>query len=170
MSLNKTIEERKVAILNRVMKDDSMTLIVAIESAISSHDAPISSKEYLVNLKEFAEIDFGRTKALGFEFDDLYLECSSWKEIYEEIIQLMFSRLVIDPKKMPIPDCHAGQRFMLNKEPVHKSGKAFTIPSEINGVYAECHYNANTLMKNISNALSSSKTLKADDFKLRFLK
>ena len=166
----KSKQERKVAILNRIMKEDDVSLISDIENLINKFDHPPAQEERTMKLSAFLDKNLGRTKAVGFLYDNTYLECGSWKEIYEEIIRILINTGTVTPSMLPIEDCHRGKRYMINTHPIHKSEKAFTIPAQIEDIYAECHYNASTLMKNVYQIIIKSKTLEVDHFQVRFIK
>ncbi|MDN3205933.1 hypothetical protein [Algoriphagus sediminis] len=168
MKNSKDISERKVAIVSRLMNETNEELIRHLENAILLFDAPKVSKAYTKHIEELADMEWGKTKPTKLIANEKEISVRSWRQVYIEIIKILIKTTVIRQVMLPIPDYYGNSRFFANKIAIHRSGKGFTDPELIEGIYFECHYNTQMKMRNLVRLVEKSQRFKSENFKIIF--
>ena len=101
--------------------------------------------------------------------DDDTVKLKSWRDLLVEVVRWLTANNLLTPSDCPIrPENTVSKRYLFNCRPYHRSRKRFTSPSEeVNGIYAELDYGADSLA---SNAINIIDYVGEDpyEFKVRF--
>ena len=88
----------------------------------------------------------GSSPPSGIVFpDDSSVEITHWYQVPIETARWLLEKNLIDEDRLPI---EKGRRYILSTSDVHKSGKAFTAPKQVEHLYFETKYDARNLVDN----------------------
>ena len=152
---NQQNDAAKLRLIEEILKVDNRRTLAKVSALLQGErlEILVTNQEELekgVLLSELLDKNFEKTKPYLFQFENEEAsDIGSWKAFYSLVLTRLVSDDVIQASDCPISDIHHGQRYAIHTEPVHRNGKQFTVPYQLGYLFAECHYNSETLIKNL---------------------
>ena len=99
-----------------------------------------------------------RERGVTVDLDDLRIHADSVRDLYGQVLSILTDpdRGYAHKIEPLIPYGTRAQRYLIAKEPVHPTGRDFSVPVDRNGLYMETHKSYKTAIKQLGQFLAKA--------------